>query len=106
MDELEQLSELDARWHERGYRLVLVAVQDRHSAERLKRFKAEHRPPGKLVYDGTGAASRALGGSDLPTHIVYDAAGREVARSSGLNGEVEQAVAELLKGRQRAAERP
>ena len=58
--ELAQLRDLDARWKERGYRLVIVAVRNRQSAERLQRFIEEHRPPGQLLFDFSGWAERSF----------------------------------------------
>ena len=48
VDELDRLADLEARWNGRGYRLVLVAVPTRHTAERLRKFAQDRMPPGEL----------------------------------------------------------
>ena len=104
VEELEQLAELEARWEARGYRLVIIAVQNRHDRERLNRFVERHDPPGRLLFDSTGAVEKKLRGSRLPTHIVFDAQGGELARSSALDAELEQAVERKLRPRRGGGE--
>ena len=99
IEELTQLGGLEARWGEQGYRLVIVAVRTRQTAERLANFIKEERPPGRLLFDVNGEAERAWNARQLPTHVVLDASGREVARSNRLDGKVETAIAELLAER-------
>ena len=96
IDELAQLSELEARWSGKGYRLVIVAVRTRHTAARLAGFISDERPPGRLLFDSEGAAERRWAAKSLPTHVVLDAHGDEVARSSVVGPEIEAALAGLL----------
>jgi thiol-disulfide isomerase/thioredoxin len=105
IDELTQLGGLEARWGEQGYRLVIVAVRTRQAADRLADFIKEKRPPGRLLFDVSGEAERAWNATQLPTHVVLDASGREVARSNRLDGKVEAAIAELLDKRRGAGRR-
>jgi thiol-disulfide isomerase/thioredoxin len=104
VDELVRLGELEARWGGQGYRLVIVAVRARQSADRLADFVNEQHPPGRVLFDAKGEAESVWKAERLPTHVVIDASGREVARASGLDGEVERALAELL-AKQRGGER-
>jgi thiol-disulfide isomerase/thioredoxin len=104
--EMENLSDLETRWRDGGYRLVLVAVASRHTAERLRRHAQEHDLPGQLVFDATGAAEKALGADGLPAHIVFDAAGQEVARSGALDDRIRDAVGRLVLGASRGRSRP
>lgn len=99
VDELPSLADLEARWKGQGYELVLIAVRTRHDVERLKEFATEERPPGRLLFDTDGHAEAAWKASRLPTHVVFDATGREVARSSRLNEEIRSTVADLLDTR-------
>ena len=99
VDELAGLSELDAQWSEKGYRLVIVAVRTRHDTSRLVEFIADERPPGKVLFDSEGAAERRWDAAWLPTHVVLDAQGQEVARSSVLGPEIEAVLARLLDKR-------
>jgi peroxiredoxin len=96
-EELSRLTELEARFGDRGYRLLIIAVSTRQSAERLAGFAAEHRLPGELLFDAGGDAERAWGVERLPTHIVLDASGREALRSGGLDATVSAAVERLLR---------
>jgi thiol-disulfide isomerase/thioredoxin len=105
VDELPSLADLEARWKGQGYELVLIAVRTRHDLERLNAFADEERPPGRLLFDPDGQAEASWRASRLPTHVVFDAEGREVARSSRLNDEIRGAIADLLDTR-RAKGRP
>jgi len=99
VDELPRLGALEARWGGRGYRLVIVAVGSRQTAERLADFVAEEHPAGRFLFDARGEAEKAWKAKQLPTHVVLDASGREVVRAGTLDGEVEAALADLLADR-------
>lgn len=101
--ELDGLAELEARWEERGYRLVLVAVQSRHTPERLVRFAADEQPPGRLLFDDSGKATASLAEEGLPTHILVGASGEVLLRATALEDGVVEAVE--LQMRQRGRER-
>jgi len=103
IDELDRLANLEARWTDRDYRLVLVAVRTRQEPDRLRRFLDEHQPPGRLLLDGDGRAEQALAPEGMPTHVVFDADGREAARSAALDAVLEGAIDALLTGPGRAA---
>jgi thiol-disulfide isomerase/thioredoxin len=96
VEELARLGEVEARWSERGYRLVLVGVRTRQTSERLAGFVEQEQPPGQLLFDAEGDAERAWQVKRLPTHVVLDSSGREVARASELDESIETAIAELL----------
>ena len=98
-DELNGLAELEANWSQKGYRLVIVAVRTRHDTQRLADFIAGERPPGRLLFDSDGTAEQRWAAKQLPTHVVLDASGKEVARSSGLGPEIEAALERLLAER-------
>ena len=51
VDELSRLAALEARWKRQGYRLVIVAIQTRHTRERIRDFVAEEQPPGRVLFD-------------------------------------------------------
>lgn len=94
--ELPRLAELEARWAGRGYRLVLVAVSGRQSADRLRQFKAGADPPGMLLWDSDGKVSARLDAGEIPTHLLVDSRGRIVLRAPELNAAVEQTIAQML----------
>jgi thiol-disulfide isomerase/thioredoxin len=96
--ELERLRELEARYRDRGYDLVIVAVRTRQDTDRLARYVQDEAPPGRLLFDAAGQAEAALGG-ELPTHVLLDSAGREIARAGDLGPDVEAAVERALAGR-------
>lgn len=100
--ELEQLADLEATWGEQDYELVVVAVQARHDRERLQRFARESSPPGRLLFDSGGEAQKAWQATHLPTHVVLDRTGQEVARSGALDATIEAAVERLVSLRKRA----
>ena len=80
-DELDALTQLRARWDERGYRLVLVAVQTRHTAEKLARFAADNELPGQLLFDHEGAVEARFAATGLPTHLLLDESGQIILRA-------------------------
>jgi len=94
--ELPRLGEIEERWSRKGYRLVLVGVRTRQSGDRLAGFVKAQRPPGRLLFDLAGEAEREWKAAKLPTHLVLDASGKEVARSSALDAKIEAAIADLL----------
>ena len=96
IDELEGLARLEARWEERGYRLVLVAGKTRHTADRLRSFAVERQPPGVLVFDADGRTQSLMRFDSLPTHVVLDRDGNEVVRSGALDDRVTAELEGLL----------
>ena len=94
--EIEQLRDLEARWEERGYRLVIVAVRNRQSPERVARFIEEGRPPGEVLFDATGRAERSLAAEYLPTHLLLDRGGSEILRAERIDDGLEEAIERLL----------
>jgi thiol-disulfide isomerase/thioredoxin len=97
LSELPRLAEIEERYGSGSYRLVVVAVSARQSAERLREFVRERRPPGTLLLDSNGSAEKALGIDRIPAHVLLDREGRVVARASALDdrfvSEVESLVA-------------
>lgn len=75
LDDVPRLSALEAQWGPDGYKLLLVAVPERQSLERLQRFAAQERLPGRLLFDDRGELSRALGADKVPMHLLIDASG-------------------------------
>jgi len=104
LDELDQLGDLRDRWSEHGYRLVLVAVQARHTPARLARFAGERSLPGTLLYDSDGRGAKELGADQLPTHLLYDETGQQLLRAASLDQGVEERVEQLFRKRERASE--
>jgi len=104
--ELDRLVELNARWEGRGYRLVIIGVNRRQTAERLKRFASGRALPGRLLFDASGSAGGSLGADELPAHFIFDSGGNEVLRSTALDTGVEGAIERLIgSGRRRGADR-
>jgi len=100
VEELTDLAELEARWARQGYRLVIVATQTRQTADRLADFVAERKPPGRLLFDDRGEAARTWGAERLPTHVLLDRTGKEIARSGELDERIRTTIAERLSGRE------
>ncbi len=98
-DELAGLRELADRYAGRGYRLEVIAVARRHSADRLAALAGSDTVPGRLSFDADGAVERQLGADQLPTHVLIDASGNVVLRSSRLDAALREAVAGLIRGR-------
>jgi hypothetical protein len=103
--ELDRLSEWEARFGADGYRLVVLAVPERQSLERLRRFLEENHVPGRFVWDPTGQGLRALDAARLPTHIVLGSGGRVLWRGEAL-AELGEAGLEALLVERAPAEEP
>ena len=89
VEELSHLTDLELRWGERGYRLVLVAVSTRQTAERLRRFVQARKPPGRLLLDASGQVQRMFGIDSIPAHVLVDKEGRLLYTAASLQGGVE-----------------
>jgi len=105
VDEMKGLADLESDWVGRGYRLFLVAVPTRQTRERLQAFVRSSSPPGEVLFDRGGLATRAFGAERLPLHVVLDAKGAVVLRSESLADEVGSTVAGLLGGPRRGTPR-
>jgi hypothetical protein len=82
--------------------LILVGVQNRQTAERLARFMSDNEVPGELLYDADGSVQAKLGAGQLPTHVLFDASGRELLRAGGLEEGVAETVESTLEAAGRA----
>lgn len=91
------LFDLEDRYKPDGYRLFVVAVPTRQSAERLRQFASENPVPGRLLLDTTGTVTAALGVTTIPTNVLVDGAGRIVARSESCGPDFARAVARLVE---------
>jgi thiol-disulfide isomerase/thioredoxin len=95
-EELPRLQEVDARWRDAGYRLVVIAVAARQSAGRVREFTTEHRVPGETLFDARGEAEGAFGADALPLHVLLDASGNVLRRAPRLDAELESAIHDLM----------
>lgn len=98
VDELPYLADLEARWGEDGYVLVIVAVPQRQDRERLRAFLEQRRVPGRLVYDLRGDVLRALGVDEIPTHVLLDGDGVELERGVSLADGIAERVEREMRG--------
>jgi peroxiredoxin len=101
VDELDRLADLQARWEQSGYRLFLVAVATRQDPERLSRFAAERRPPGRLLHDAEGRAQAAFRAGSLPAHFLLDQRGAVFADGSALDGALVNELEQFLRTREK-----
>jgi thiol-disulfide isomerase/thioredoxin len=101
-DELPALYDLVARWGDRGYRLVVVAVPARQSTARLREFLATESVEGELLFDEIGAGPAKYRITQLPLHVLLDASGEEVLRAPSLDHEIESAVERMMLEHARA----
>ncbi len=102
MDQLPKLVDLEDRWKPDGYRLFLVAVETRQTADRLRDLLAQGPLPGRLVFDAQGAVAAAFGAATIPAQALVDRSGRIVARGGALDPEFKQAVERLVRQEGRA----
>jgi peroxiredoxin len=102
MAEIPRLADLEDRWKPDGYRLVLVAVATRQTADRLNELTAHEPLPGRLLFDANGSVAAAFGAATIPTHVLVDRHGRIVARSGVLDAGLSQSVERLVRQEGRA----
>lgn len=95
-DELSRLAEIEARWRDGGYRLVIIAVPARHSAARLTEFASSRPVPGTLLFDSSGVAQTAFQARQIPTHVLVDGEGKVLMRAPALDSEVEERIENVL----------
>jgi peroxiredoxin len=105
VDELERLADLQARWEQSGYRLVIVAVASRQAPDRLARFAAESEPPGRFLHDSRGKVQEAFDATSLPAHYLFDASGSLLARSTALDEPFLRVLEDHLRNWERKTER-
>ena len=82
--EMARLQELESTWGRQGYRLVLVAVQTRQTAERLRAFVEKESPPGQVLLDADGSVQKGAAVEDLPAHLLLAPDGTIVFRAGAL----------------------
>jgi len=95
--ELPKLADLEERWKPDGYRLFVVAVPTRQSADRLRELTAQGPVPGHLLFDSGGAVAAAFGAATIPMHALVDRQGHIVARSGVLDPAFHQAVERVVR---------
>jgi len=97
--ELPAVRDLEARWEPDGYRLVLVAIDQRETEVRIARFIADESPPGQILFDRGAVLQARFRIETVPGHILLDAAGDELFRASSLDEGVADAVERHLGSR-------
>jgi peroxiredoxin len=101
--EIPKLFDLDDRWKSDGYRLFLVAVSTRQTADRLKSFGTAHPHPGRLLFDADGSVATAFGAANIPAHVLVDRRGTVVARAGAIDAAFKSAVERLVRQEGRAS---
>ncbi len=96
LEELPRLGEIEARWADRGYRLVLVAVPSRQTRERLAQFVKRSGPPGQVGFDEGGTLQRTLEVEELPAHVLLGPDGTVLLRAGALDPALEGEIARVL----------
>lgn len=102
LSEIPRVFDLEDRWKPDGYRVFLVAVATRQSADRLKAFAAEGPLPGRLLFDADGSVAAAFGASNIPAHLLVDRRGAIVARAGDVDAAFKAAVERLIRQEGRA----
>lgn len=97
MEQIPKLVDLEDRWKPDGYRLILVAVETRQSADRLRELLAQGPLPGRLLFDAKGAVAAAFGAATIPAQALVDRSGQIVARAGALDAEFKQSVERLVR---------
>jgi thiol-disulfide isomerase/thioredoxin len=102
LTEMPGLSDLEERWETEGYRLFLVAVSTRQTADKLLELQAGEPIPGTLLFDADGSVAAAFGAANIPTHVLVDRRGNIVSRAGALDAAFKTAVERLVRQEGRA----
>ena len=100
VEELDRLADLQLRWEESGYRLVVVAVATRQDPRRLARFAAEREPPGRFLHDAGGRVQQSFGVGSLPAHVLLDGSGEILASAGALDDAFVDTLERYLRQRE------
>ena len=99
LGEFPALRDLEARWKPDGYRLVLVAIDQRETRERIARLVGDELPPGQVLFDRGGVLQGRYRIESVPGHLLLDSGGAELFRASSLDEGVAAAVERHLGSR-------
>jgi thiol-disulfide isomerase/thioredoxin len=76
--------------------VIIVAVGVNQSPRKIKRHLARHALPGRVVWDGKGAAVRAFSAPGTSYVVLLDAKGRVIYTGAGSDQKVLPVLAELF----------
>lgn len=97
VDEIPRLADLYERWEEDGYALVLVAVSNRQTRERVLEFVRQGRVPGRVVIDGGDVLRTLLGVERVPAHLLIDDRGRVLLRTAAFDGQLADRIGDEIR---------
>jgi len=83
-DELPALVDLAARWQDDGYVVTLVIVRNRYDRDDAIAFARAAREAGRVLVDTDDTVRAAFAVREIPTHVVLDGEGVEIARGPTL----------------------
>jgi len=95
--QIDELRKWETRYGADGYRLVIVAVGRRQTAERVGKLDRDRELPGRLLFDSDGSLESRWSIADLPHHRLLDANGNDVWIGDEPNAEATAAVERLLQ---------
>lgn len=76
--------------------VVVVAVGVNENPRSIKRHLAKHAAPGPVLFDGTGAATRAFEAPSTSYVVVLDRKGRVVYTGTGSDQKIDAAMAKAV----------
>jgi thiol-disulfide isomerase/thioredoxin len=97
--ELEPKLEAARRQHGDALEVLVIAVGVNQTPRSIRRHMERHTPPGRMLFDARGAASRAFRAPTTSYVVALDAAGRVVYTGVGGDQDIAAAAARAVRPR-------
>jgi thiol-disulfide isomerase/thioredoxin len=97
--ELEPKLEAARRQHGDALEVLVIAVGVNQTPRSIRRHIERHAPPGRMLFDARGAASRAFRAPTTSYVVALDAAGRVVYTGVGGDQDIAAAAARAVRPR-------
>ncbi len=99
LEEIPELTDLEARWEPEGYRQIWIAINQRQALSRVQRFLSGTDLRGSILYDSDGSLQKRFQIGSVPRHVLLDHDGRKVLSAGSLGEGVVEMVEQKLANR-------
>jgi thiol-disulfide isomerase/thioredoxin len=96
LDEIPDLTDLEARWEPEGYRQVWIAINQRQPRSRVQRFLSGNELQGSILYDSDGSLQKRFQVESVPRHVLLDLDGKTILSAGSLGEGVAEMVEQKL----------
>jgi thiol-disulfide isomerase/thioredoxin len=99
LEEIPELTDLEARWEPEGYRQIWIAIKERQPRSRVERFLSGTELRGSILYDSDGSLQKRFQIGSVPRHVLMDQDGRQILSAGSLGEGVVELVEQKLANR-------